>query len=110
MLHHVLLHLLLTALVCPAPAVSGLFEWLRWPDRRSPPPAAAPPPASVAPTLLAKEARFEMVVADEKFLAEAKHLEISRLDSCHYSVRLDIHRELMQRIIQNINGENLVLP
>lgn len=96
MLPDVLIHLLITVLVCPAP-VSGLFEWLRQSERRSPPPppAAAPPPASVAPTLLAKEARFEMVIADEKFLAEAKHMEISPLDSCHYGVCLRIHLELI---------------
>lgn len=90
MLHHALVYLLTTVLVCPAPAVSGLFEWLRQSETRSPPAAAAPPPASVAPTLLAKEARFEMVTADEKFLAEAKHMEISPLDSCHYRVCLRI--------------------
>lgn len=95
MLHDVLVHLLITVLVCPAPAVSGLFEWLRRPERHSPPPAAAPPPASVAPTLLAKEARFEMVAVDEKFLAESKHMEISPLDSCHYKVCLGIHLELI---------------
>lgn len=93
MLHAVLL---IIALVCPAPAVSGLFEWLRSPERSSPSPAdAPPPPASAAPTQLAKEARFEMVVADEKFLAEAKHLEISQLDSCHYLVCLDIRLNLI---------------
>lgn len=97
MLHNVLVHLLIAVLVCPAPAVRGLFEWLRQPERRSPPPAAAPAPspASVAPSLLAKEARFEMVVADEKFLAETKHMEISPLDSCHYRVCLRIHLELI---------------
>lgn len=95
MLHAVVLRLLITALVCPAPAVSGLFEWLRSPERRSPSPAdAPPPPPSAAPTLLATEAPFEMVVADEKFLAEAKHLEISQLDRCHYLVCLDIHLDL----------------
>lgn len=104
MLHAVLLRLLIVSLVLPAPAVSGLFEWLRSPERRPPPAAdappppaadAPPPPASAAPTLLAKEARFEMVVADDKFLAEAKHLEISQLDSCHYLVCLDIHLHLI---------------
>ncbi|XP_054906465.1 protein brambleberry isoform X2 [Poeciliopsis prolifica] len=63
------------------PAVSGLFEWLRTPQ---PPPPVVPPP--VAPSLLAKDAQFEMVTSDEKFLAEAKQLELSPLDSCHYRV------------------------
>uniref|UniRef100_A0A8C5QIH0 Protein brambleberry n=1 Tax=Leptobrachium leishanense TaxID=445787 RepID=A0A8C5QIH0_9ANUR len=31
-------------------------------------------------------APFEMTTADDKFLAEAKHLELSPLDSCHYQV------------------------
>ncbi|XP_056893703.1 protein brambleberry isoform X2 [Takifugu flavidus] len=86
MLHHALVYLLTALLVCPAPAVRGLFEWIRRSETGSPPPAAAPPPPSVAPTLLAKEAQFEMVTADEKFLAEAKQMEISPLDSCHYRV------------------------
>ncbi|KAG8431694.1 hypothetical protein GDO86_020452 [Hymenochirus boettgeri] len=30
--------------------------------------------------------RFEMTTTDEKFLAEAKHLELSPLDSCNYKV------------------------
>lgn len=99
MLHDVLVHLLIAVLVCPAPAVSGLFEWLRQPERRSSPPASPPasppPPASVAPAVHAKDARFEMVAVDEKFLAEAKHMEISPLDSCHYGVCFGIHLELM---------------
>lgn len=90
MVHHALVPLLIAVLVCPAPAVSGLFEWLRQSETRSPPPVAAPPPASAAPTLLAKEAQFEMVTADEKFLAEAKQMEISPLDSCHYRVCLHL--------------------
>lgn len=96
MLHHALVYLLITLLVCPAPAVRGLFEWIRRSETGSPPPpAAAPPPAAVAPTLLAKEAQFEMVTADEKFLAEAKQMEISPLDSCHYRVCLRIHLKLI---------------
>ncbi|XP_043984163.1 protein brambleberry isoform X2 [Gambusia affinis] len=81
---HLLIHcplLLVTACMLAWPAVSGLFEWLRTPQ---PPPTAAPPP--VAPSLLAKDAQFEMVTSDEKFLAEAKQLELSQLDSCHYRV------------------------
>lgn len=108
MLHHALVYLLTTLLVCPAPAVRGLFEWMRRSETGSPP-AAAPPPASVAPTLLAKEAQFEMVTADEKFLAEAKQMEISPLDSCHYRVCLSIHLKLTQielqlRIMNNGEG------
>lgn len=86
---HLLIHqfyfLLVSMLACQCPTVSGLFEWLR--GREAPPPAAAAasPPAAV-PALLVKNAQFEMATADEKFLAEAKHMEISPLDSCHYKV------------------------
>ncbi|XP_030582528.1 protein brambleberry [Archocentrus centrarchus] len=78
------LHLLLTVsmLACQCPAVSGLFEWLR---RTEAPPAAAPPPPP-PPAHLARDVQFEMATADEKFLAEAKQMELSPLDSCHYSV------------------------
>lgn len=69
------------------PAVSGLFEWLRQSETPSPP--AAPPSATVVPALLHKDAQFEMATADEKFLNEAKHMEISPLDSCHYRVKVN---------------------
>uniref|UniRef100_A0A3Q3X1H1 Uncharacterized protein n=1 Tax=Mola mola TaxID=94237 RepID=A0A3Q3X1H1_MOLML len=59
------------------------------------PPTATPPPATVVPALLEKDAQFEMATVDEKFLAEAKHMEISPLDSCHY-------RELVAQLIQGI--------
>ncbi|XP_019120717.2 protein brambleberry [Larimichthys crocea] len=80
-----LIHHLCFLLLCQCPAVSGLFEWMK---RTEAPPAAPPPsPAAAAvPALLAKDAQFEMVTADEKFLAEANHMEISPLDSCHYRV------------------------
>uniref|UniRef100_A0A3Q2W471 Brambleberry n=2 Tax=Haplochromis burtoni TaxID=8153 RepID=A0A3Q2W471_HAPBU len=80
------LHLLLTVsmLACQCLAVNGLFEWLRLTEA---PRAAAPlQPAAVAPAHLAKDAQFEMATADEKFLAEAKQMELSPLDSCHYRV------------------------
>lgn len=83
--------LLISMLVCHCP-VSGLFEWLR--RTEAPPPAAAsppPPPAAAAvPSLLVKDVQFEITTADEKFLAEANHMEISPLDSCHYRVKLNI--------------------
>ncbi|XP_069813069.1 protein brambleberry-like isoform X2 [Dendropsophus ebraccatus] len=41
---------------------------------------AAPDPQSLP------RAPFEMTTTDEKFLAEAKHLELSPLDGCHYKV------------------------
>eukprot|EP00064_Thunnus_orientalis_P017030 superscaffoldBa00003513_g17104 len=88
-MRHLLLHhlyfLLISMLACQCPAVSGLFEWLRQTDN-PPPAAAAPPSPAVAPALLAKDAQFEITTADEKFLAEAKQLELSPLDSCHHRV------------------------
>uniref|UniRef100_A0A8D3DRG6 Protein brambleberry-like n=1 Tax=Scophthalmus maximus TaxID=52904 RepID=A0A8D3DRG6_SCOMX len=81
--------LLMVALACRCPAASGLFDWLR---RTEAPPASPPPPppppaaADVAPALLAKDARFEMATVDEKFLAEAKQMELSPLDGCHHKV------------------------
>lgn len=76
------LHLLLTACMLACPAVTALFEWLR----SAPPPAAAPPPPS-PPAHLERDAPFEMMTADEKFLAEAKQMELSPLTSCHFSVK-----------------------
>nr|XP_046246744.1 protein brambleberry [Scatophagus argus]XP_046246745.1 protein brambleberry [Scatophagus argus]XP_046246746.1 protein brambleberry [Scatophagus argus]XP_046246747.1 protein brambleberry [Scatophagus argus] len=87
MVHMVLTHhlcfLLISMLACRCPAVSGLFEWLRRTETASPPAVAAPP---AVPALLSKDAQFEMATADEKFLSEAKHMEISPLDGCHYRV------------------------
>ncbi|XP_034386514.1 protein brambleberry [Cyclopterus lumpus] len=89
LVHHRYL-LLICMLACWSPAVNGLFEWLK--GTEAPPAAAAaagpPPPPSAAevPALLAKDARFEMTTADERFLAESKLMELSPLDSCHYRV------------------------
>ncbi|XP_044216967.1 protein brambleberry [Thunnus albacares] len=87
LLHH-LYFLLISMLACQCPAVSGLFEWLRQTDNPPPPAAAAaaPPSPAAAPAFLAKDAQFEITTADEKFLAEAKQLELSPLDSCHHRV------------------------
>lgn len=76
-------HFLLAICVLTCPPVSGLFEWLKnsWT-----PPAAAPPPPPPPPAPLTKDAQFEMMTADEKFLTEAKQLELHPLDSCHYKV------------------------
>ncbi|KAM4628855.1 protein brambleberry [Polymixia lowei] len=73
--------LVICVLAVQCPAVSGLFDWLKQTET---PPAATPPPSPGPP---AKEAPpFEMTIADEKFLAEAKQMELSPLDSCHYKV------------------------
>ncbi|XP_061832404.1 protein brambleberry [Nerophis lumbriciformis] len=53
------------------------------------PPAAAeplPPAAQLSTVILAKDASFEMATADEKFLAEAKQMALSPLDTCHQRV------------------------
>ncbi|XP_049588356.1 protein brambleberry [Syngnathus scovelli] len=65
------------------PAATGLFEWLR--QTEHPPAETAPPPPS-ADAILAKEAQFKMSTADERFLSEAKQMELSPLDSCHHKV------------------------
>lgn len=63
--------------------VDAFFDWLKKPE-----PAPAPPPQEpVASILLQGETpAFEMSVVDEKFLAEAKQMELSPLDSCHFRV------------------------
>uniref|UniRef100_A0A8C1U2T4 Brambleberry n=1 Tax=Cyprinus carpio TaxID=7962 RepID=A0A8C1U2T4_CYPCA len=62
--------------------VDAFFDWLQ-----KPAPTPAPPPESIAPILLHGETPpFEMSVVDEKFLAEAKQMELSPLDSCHFRV------------------------
>ncbi|KAL6108389.1 uncharacterized protein ACO6RY_18922 [Pungitius sinensis] len=86
-IHH-LYFLLMCMLACQCPAVNGLFEWLK--GKETPPAAATQPPAAApaapVPTLLAKDAWFEMKTVDEGFLAESKQIELSPLDSCHYRV------------------------
>lgn len=79
---------LFALLLCQCPAVCGLFEWMRKTETQSPPASQPPasPAASVAPSVLAKDAQFEMAIADENFLAEAKQIELSPLDSCHQQV------------------------
>uniref|UniRef100_A0A8C5DVR7 Protein brambleberry-like n=1 Tax=Gouania willdenowi TaxID=441366 RepID=A0A8C5DVR7_GOUWI len=71
--------LVFLTLSCQCHTVGGLFEWLRGTEAPPPPQVEATPP-------LMKAAQFEMTTADEKFLSEAKHLELSPMDSCHYRV------------------------
>ncbi|KAK2908358.1 protein brambleberry isoform X2 [Channa argus] len=82
--HHLHLLVVISALVCSCPAVGGLFEWLK--TTETAPASALSPPVAAAPKHLAKDAQFEMVSVDDKFLAEAKQMELSPLDSCHYRV------------------------
>ncbi|XP_022528032.1 protein brambleberry [Astyanax mexicanus] len=77
-----------TLLVCVLGTQCGIadafFEWMRKAD---PAPAPVPPAAPSSQSLLQGEAPpFEMNVVDEKFLAEAKQMDLSPLDSCHFKV------------------------
>ncbi|XP_077391030.1 protein brambleberry isoform X2 [Festucalex cinctus] len=82
--------LLLCILASCFPAVGGLFEWLRQteypPAVTSPPPLPSHPPEDVLPVIPAKDVQFEISTVDEKFLAQAKQMELSPLDSCHQRV------------------------
>ncbi|KAF7702002.1 protein brambleberry [Silurus meridionalis] len=64
--------------------VDAFFEWVK---------KAAPVPDSVPPAIPTRQPAvpsdslpFEMSVADEKLLAEAKLIEMSPLDSCHFRI------------------------
>lgn len=52
------------------------------PDRDAVPPTAAPDTGGLLPV------PFEMTTADERFLAEARQLDLSPLESCHHKVGL----------------------
>ncbi|KAK7117033.1 hypothetical protein R3I94_022549 [Phoxinus phoxinus] len=65
--------------------VEAFFDWLKKPEPAPEP--APPPPEPVSSILLQGETpAFEMSVVDEKFLAEAKQMDLSPLDSCHFRV------------------------
>lgn len=61
--------------------VDAFFDWLK---KAEPAPASKEPVAPVLPQ--GDVPAFEMSVGDEKFLAEAKQMELSPLDSCHFQV------------------------
>ncbi|XP_062987441.1 protein brambleberry-like [Elgaria multicarinata webbii] len=76
--------LLLLGAVVPS---SGFFGWLT----RSAAPVAAPDPTASDSTAVPdpkslSHVSFEMTTADERFLAEARQLDLSPLDSCHHKV------------------------
>ncbi|XP_018427869.1 PREDICTED: protein brambleberry-like [Nanorana parkeri] len=77
-------HLLLLLALLTLPERSGAF--FGWFSRKTPGRSSgaqkepAPDPHSLP------NAPFEMITTDDKFLAEAKQLEMSPLDSCHYKV------------------------
>ncbi|XP_061096384.1 protein brambleberry [Conger conger] len=57
----------------------AFFGWMRKGTESPPPPPPSPVPDGYTPP-------FEMTVADDKFLAEARKMELTPLDSCHYRV------------------------
>jgi hypothetical protein len=73
-----LILLLVCVLASRCGPVSGLFDWLKQTQPGAPVLVPGLPEGDAQP--------FEMTVADEKFLAEAKNMELSTLDSCHYRV------------------------
>ncbi|XP_073433366.1 protein brambleberry-like isoform X2 [Dendrobates tinctorius] len=77
-------HVFLLFLVICLPAGSGAF--FGWFTRKSPTVSSAPQKEAASDPQSLSIAPFEMTMTDEKFLAEAKILELSPLDSCHYKV------------------------
>ncbi|XP_026774666.3 protein brambleberry [Pangasianodon hypophthalmus] len=62
----------------------AFFEWMK---KVAPAPAAVPPAMPTHQTAVRSDAPpFEMSVTDEKILAEAKMMDMSPLDSCHFRV------------------------
>ncbi|XP_073532930.1 protein brambleberry-like isoform X2 [Phyllobates terribilis] len=77
-------HVFLLFLVLCLPAGSGAF--FGWFTRKSPSVSSAPQKEPAPDPRSLSSTHFEMTTTDEKFLAEAKILELSPLDSCHYKV------------------------
>lgn len=80
------LWMLLVCVFALCDEADAFFDWMK----------AAPAPVSVPPALPSPPAAapsdappFEMSVADEKLLAEAKLIDMSPLDSCHFRVSTD---------------------
>ncbi|XP_066434995.1 protein brambleberry-like [Eleutherodactylus coqui] len=77
-------HVLLLIIIISLPAHSGaLFGWF---TRKSSGGTSAPQKQPAPDSQSLPRAPFEMTTTDDKFLAEAKHLELSPLDGCHYRV------------------------
>ncbi|TSK13382.1 Protein brambleberry [Bagarius yarrelli] len=76
--------MLLVCVLALCGAADAFFEWMK----KAEPVAASPPP--VVPTYSTSIPNnappFEMSVADEKILAEAKLIDMSPLDRCHFKV------------------------
>lgn len=66
----------------------AFFEWMK---KATPAPASVPPAVPTPPTAVQRDAPpFEMSVADEKVLAEAKLMDMSPLDGCHFRVSTNL--------------------
>ncbi|XP_062858781.1 protein brambleberry [Trichomycterus rosablanca] len=77
-----LLQLCVLTILCGR--ADALFDWMK---KEPTAPASVPPTMLPAPTTLQGQALpFEISAADEKILAEAKQMDLSPLDSCHFKV------------------------
>ncbi|XP_053498093.1 protein brambleberry isoform X2 [Ictalurus furcatus] len=75
--------MLLVCVLALAGEAGAFFEWMKV----APAPSSVPPAMPAHPTAVPSNAApFEMSVADEKILAEAKLIAMSPLDSCHFRV------------------------
>ncbi|XP_026996723.2 protein brambleberry isoform X2 [Tachysurus fulvidraco] len=75
--------MLLVCVLALCDEADAFFDWMKTaPAPVSVPPALPSPPAAVP----SDAPPFEMSVADEKLLAEAKLIDMSPLDSCHFRV------------------------
>lgn len=80
--------MLLVCVLALCGVADALFEWMK---KVEPAPASVPPAVPTPLTAVPKDAPpFEMSVADEKVLAEAKLLDMSPLDSCHFRVSFGV--------------------
>lgn len=74
-----LVMLLICVLATQCSTATAFFDWMKRPD--------APPAPTPVPSLPKGDTPpFEMTVVEEKFLAEARLMELSPLDSCNYRV------------------------
>lgn len=79
--------LLLVCVLALCGEADAFFEWMK---KAAPVPATVPPAVPTYPNAVPSDAPpFEMGVADEKILAEAKLIDMSPLDSCHLRVSTD---------------------
>ncbi|XP_063307046.1 protein brambleberry-like [Pelobates fuscus] len=76
----------LIALLLQPQCAGAFFGWFSRKSSSSRSPGAHEEPTPSSDPRALPNAPFEMTTVDEKFLAEARHLELSPLDSCHYKV------------------------